>query len=150
MLLLIFLLRVGMGIFFISVGLLKLAHMDEMAEFLTRSDLLPEWCSMPLASLGLAMELCIGACLLLRLSYRGAALWGCAMTAVFFLLYAQAWIRGLELSCNCFGSSHAIVNYPLDTCMRLLLLGAMCILVWDSRQSVSHLWKFNQFDFTDV
>lgn len=150
LLILTFLLRIGLGIFFIITALLKIAHLDETAEFLTRSRLLPEIFSMPLASTGVAMELVVGVCLLLRLAYRGATLWGTVMTGVFTLLYAQAWARGLELSCNCMGSTHAIVNYPLDTCMRLLLLGAMLLLIRDSRMNYSFLWKFRKLDFSDV
>ena len=150
LLLLTFLLRVGLGLFFIITGLLKIGGLDETAEFLTRSRLLPEWCSMPLACTGVAMELVVGVCLLLRVAYRGATLWGSIMTGVFILLYMQAWARGLELSCNCLGSSHEIVNYPLDTGMRMLLFGGMLLLIWDSRQSSSYLWKFRRLDFSDV
>lgn len=150
LLFLTFLLRVGMGVFFLCTGLLKISGLDETAQFLTRSRLLPELFSMPLACTGVAMELVVGACLLLRAAYRGAALWGCVMTGVFLLLYAQAWARGLELSCNCLGATHEIVNYPLDTGMRALLLGAMLILFWDSRQPNALLWKFRRFDFSDV
>ena len=145
-----FLLRVGLGVFFIITALLKVAHLDETAEFLTRSRILPEFFSLPLACTGVAMELVVGVCLTFRVAYRGAALWGCVMTGVFAFLYAQAWARGLELSCNCLGSTHAIVNYPLDTTMRLLLLGAMLLLVRDSRQSAPLLWKFRKLDFSDV
>ena len=150
LLVLTFLLRVGMGIFFLTTGLLKISGLDETAQFLTRSRLLPEFCSMPLACTGVAMELIVGACLLFRAVYRGAALWGCVMTGVFLILYTQAWARGLELSCNCLGASHEIVNYPLDTGMRALLLGAMLILLWDSRQPSALLWKFRRLDFSDV
>lgn len=150
LLVLTFLLRVGMGIFFLTTGLLKISGLDETAQFLTRSRLLPEFCSMPLACTGVAMELIVGACLLFRAAYRGAALWGCVMTGVFLILYTQAWARGLELSCNCLGASHEIVNYPLDTGMRALLLGAMLILLWDSRQPSALLWKFRRLDFSDV
>ena len=150
LLLLTFLLRVGMGAFFLTTGLLKIHGLDETAQFLTRSRLLPEIFSMPLACTGVAMELVVGACLLLRAAYRGAALWGCVMTGVFLLLYAQAWARGLELSCNCLGATHEIINYPLDTGMRALLLGAMLILLWDSRQPSALLWKFRRLDFSDV
>lgn len=150
LLVLTFLLRVGMGIFFLVTGLLKINGLDETAEFLTRSRLLPELCSMPLACIGVAMEIIVGVCLLLRMAYRGAALWGCLMTGVFLLLYAQAWARGLELSCNCLGATHEIVNYPLDTGMRALLLGAMLILLWDSRQPNTLLWRFRRLDFSDI
>ena len=150
LLLLTFILRVGIGIFFLITGLLKIDSLDETADFLTRSNILPEWSSMPLACTGVAMELVVGICLLLRIAYRGAALWGSIMTGVFILLYTQAWIRGLELSCNCMGATHEIVNYPLDTGVRALLLCAMLIIVWDSRHNSTHLWRFRRFDFSDV
>ena len=150
LLLLTFLLRVGIGLFFMVTGLLKISSLNETADFLTRSSIFPECFSMPLACIGVAMELIVGICLLFRLAYRGAALWGCLMTSVFILLYTQAWIRGLELSCNCMGASHEIVNYPLDTAVRVFLLGAMLILIWDSRQSSTYLWKFRRLDFSDV
>ncbi len=133
--LLIALLRLGLGLFFLVTGVMKIGDLGETAQFLLRSDLLlPEWACMPIACIGVAMELVVGICMLLRWHYRGAALWGVVMSAVYLFLYAQAWARGLELSCNCLGSSHDIVDFPLDTGMRLLLLGTMLLIVWDSRR----------------
>ncbi len=129
------LLRVGMGLFFLGTGLQKISGLNETAQFLIRSHLgLPEWLAMPLACTGVAMELIVGACLLGRYHYRGAAVWGVIMCSTFLLLYVQAWARGLSLSCNCLGSSHVIENYPLDTGLRVLLLGALLLILWDSRQ----------------
>lgn len=145
------LLRVGMSVFFLVTGVLKIGDLGQTADFLTRSDLLPEFFSMPLACIGIAMELVVAVCLLLRLSYCGAALWGVVMTGVFLLLYVQAWARGLSLSCNCMGSTHEIVNYPQDTGVRLLLLGAMLLLVWDSRRKrPTAARKVRRLDFTDA
>lgn len=144
------LLRIGMGAFFLCTGFLKLGELDETAQFLTRSQLLPESFSMPLACLGLAMEFVVGACLLLRVQYRGASLWGVAMTGVFLLLYAQGWARGLELSCNCMGSSHLIVNYPLDTGIRMLLLGAMLLLYWDACYRELMARESRRLDFSEL
>lgn len=97
------------------------------------------------------MELVVAVCMIFRLSYRGAAVWGVVMTGVFLLLYAQAWVRGLSLSCNCLGSTHEIVNYPQDTGVRLLLLGAMLLLVWDSRRrALLSTRKPRKLDFTDA
>lgn len=148
--LLLALLRVGMGLFFLFTGIAKIPDMGETAEFLTRSQLLPEWCSLPLACTGIAMELVTGLCLLFRLAYRGAAAWGVIMTSVFLFLYVQAWSRGLELSCNCMGDTHEIVNYPLDTGIRLLLSGAMLLLLWDSRSENSAVWRPRRFDFSEL
>lgn len=147
--LLLFLLRIGFGLFFLTVGLLKITQLSETADFITRSRLLPQAFSLPLACIGVGMELVVGVCLLFRLAYRGATLWGSVMTATFLFLYVQGWIRGLDLTCNCLGSPHSIVNYPTDTGLRVLLLGAMGILLWDSRQPDSGLWKFRKFDFSE-
>jgi uncharacterized membrane protein YphA (DoxX/SURF4 family) len=145
------LLRIGLGVFFLITGIQKIGDLGQTAEFLTRSDLLPEFFSMPLACIGVAMELVVAVCLVFRISYRGAAVWGVVMTAVFLLLYAQAWARGLSLSCNCMGSDHEIVNFPQDTGVRLLLLGAMLLLVWDSRRRDSLASrKPRKFDFSEA
>jgi uncharacterized membrane protein YphA (DoxX/SURF4 family) len=146
---LLLLLRLGLGGFFLLTGLQKLAGMDEMADFLTRSRILPGFFSMPLACIGLAMELVVAVCLLTRRSYRGATVWGVVMCSVFLLLYFQGWMRGLELSCNCLGSSHEITNYPFDTGMRLLLLGAMLLLFWDSRRPAPTFMKLRKYEFED-
>ena len=45
------LLRVGMGLFFLVVGVLKVGQVADTANFILRSNVLPEWCSMPLACL---------------------------------------------------------------------------------------------------
>ncbi len=145
------LLRVGMGLFFLGTGVQKISGLDETAQFLIRSQLfLPEWFAMPLACTGVAMELVVGICLLGRLHYRGAAAWGVIMCSVFLLLYAQAWARGLTLSCNCLGSTHAIDNYPLDTGMRFLLLGAMTLILWDSRQESFSFTISRKLDVPDL
>ena len=125
------LLRIGLGVFFLVTGVLKIGELGETADFLTRSELLPEFFSMPLACIGRALERVVA--------------------GVFLVLYAQAWARGLSLSCNCMGSTHEIVNYPQDTGVRLLLLGAMLLLVWDSRRyGAFSNRKPRSFDFSDA
>lgn len=144
------LLRISMGLFFLTTAVLKVGDLGETADFLTRSRLLPEFCSLPLACTGVAMEMLVGLALVTRRVYQGATLWGMVMCSVFLMLYIQAWARGLELSCNCMGSTHEIVNYPLDTGLRLLLLGGMMLLFWDSARVPSTSYKPKQFDFSDA
>lgn len=142
-------LRLGLGAFFLFTALSKVGSMNEMVDFLTRSRILPAFFSFPLACLGLAMELVVAGCLLTKRQYRGATVWGVVMCATFLLLYFQAWMRGLELSCNCLGSSHEITDYPFDTGMRLLLLGAMLLLFWDSRRPAPTFMKLRKYEFDD-
>ncbi len=145
------LLRIGLGLFFLGTGVQKISGLDETAQFLIRSQLLlPEWLAMPMACTGVAMELVVGACLLGRFLYRGAAVWGLTMCSVFLLLYIQAWARGLTLSCNCLGSTQVIDNYPLDTGMRVLLLGAMMLILWDSRQETFSFGANRRLDVSEL
>lgn len=147
------LLRIGMGLFFLINSVVKLnaKSLWENAQFMTGCDVLPEWCSMPLTCIGMMMELVVGVCLLFRIDYRGITIWGTIMTGVFFVLYAQAWARGLELSCACSGSTHHIENYAMDTGARLLLVGSMLLLLWDSRRSgTKRRRKSPKFDFSDA
>ena len=143
------LLRVGMGLFFLVVGVLKVGQVADTANFILRSNVLPERCSMPLACLGIAMELVVAVCLLLKRHYRGATLWGTVMCGVFVFFYVQGWARGLELSCNCLGTAHEIVNYPADTVLRIMLLGAMLLLYWDAQRSAFALPHGRRFRFPD-
>lgn len=147
---LLMLLRVGLGVFFLYTGAMKVADLATTAQFMTASRLLPEFFSMPIACLGVAMELVVGLCLVLRYQYRGAALWGLVMTAVFVLLYGQAWIRGLDLTCNCMGSEHALDNYALDIGIRLLLLGGMLLLYWEARSNQQQPYVTRKLDFSDL
>lgn len=144
------LLRIGLGGFFLVTGILKVGGLGETADFMTRSRLLPEFFSMPLVCIGVAMELVVAVCLIVRRYYRGAAAWGVVMTSVYLFLYAQAWARGLELSCNCMGTTHEITDYPADTGLRLLLVGAMLLLVWDSRRTTSFMWEVKPLDFSEL
>ena len=125
------LLRIGLGLFFLINSVVKLnaKALWENAQFMTGCDI----------------------CLLMRIDYRGTTIWGTVMTGVFFLLYAQAWARGLDLSCACSGSTHHIDNYAMDTGARLLLVGGMLLLLWDSRRSgMSRRRKSPKFDFSDA
>ncbi len=148
------LLRIGLGAFFIINSITKFTPdaLGDNAAFLTNSRLLPEAFSMPLTCIGIMMELVVGVCLIARIDYRGSALWGTVMAGVFFLLFAQAWARGLELSCACSGSNHQITDYPMETGARLLLLAAMLLLLWDSRRQQSRHKRFKgkTLDFSDA
>lgn len=145
------LLRISLGIFFLYTSVLKIPDLGNTALFLTRSNILPETWSMPLSCIGVAMEFIVGLCLLLRKQYKGAALWACVMSSTFLLLFVQAWMRGLDLSCNCTGSNAVIDNYPIEIGYRLLLFGACLLLCWDATRGQSHTWRITRpLDFSQA
>lgn len=158
-------LRVGIGAFFLLEGLLKVAvlagwglvlrmmgivHVNAMEADLVRFDVLPSWADYPVAGIGLAMEIVVGACLLFRWMYRGAAWLGVLMTSVYVILLSQAWARGLELSCHCFVQEHSISDYPAEIALRLLFLSAMIVLLWDSGRNRQTPWQYKRYDFSEV
>ncbi len=143
-------LRVGLGLFFLYTSLSKVSDLAATADFMTRSRVLPEFFSMPLSCIGVSMEIVVALCLISKSMYRGASLWLVIMCGVFVVLFAQAWIRGLDLSCNCTGSLQAIENYPLEVSSRCILLAAGALLLWDAWRSEPRPWKSRPFDFSDA
>lgn len=143
-------LRIGFGLFFLYTGISKIASLEETAEFLSRCDVLPEWGSFPLACVGVSMELVVSICFLGKWLYRGATLMGTLMAGVFLGLFLQAWIRGLKLSCNCLGDLRPIDDYPWEVLVRALLLAGMLLLAWDSRRARGSLWESRTFDFSEI
>lgn len=144
------LLRLALGVFFLYTASMKVPDLATTAMFLTRSDILPESCSMPLACIGVAMEFVVGFCLLFRAYYFAAAIWAIIMSSTFMILFTQAWLRGLDLSCNCTGSEAIIENYPLEVSYRLLLLGACFILLWDAFRLKNEAKKGKPLDFSEA
>ncbi|MCC6356099.1 MAG: DoxX family protein [Verrucomicrobiae bacterium] len=58
------------------------------------------------------LEIAAGAGLVLKRPYGGAALAAIGMLVVFLFALVQAWARGLDISCGCFGSGPTVANYP--------------------------------------
>lgn len=58
-----------------------------------------------------------------------------ALTGVFIVALSSAWVRGLDISCGCFGRSDMQANYPLLIGRNLLVLAA-CGTIMFLRTSV--------------
>lgn len=64
----------------------------------------------------------------------GAALAVTGLTAIFLGAIVSAWVRGLDISCGCFGKDEVAMNYPsLVTRDALLLAAALAVLAWEWR-----------------
>jgi len=51
------------------------------------------------------LELVVGACLIMGIWRRAAMLIAAPMFLGFFVVQSSAWLRGLSISCGCFGAS---------------------------------------------
>lgn len=75
------------------------------------------------------LEILAGGALLVRRHRRGALIAVSALLGVFLVALAQAWARGLDVRCGCFGASGASGQYAWWIARDLALLGA-CGVCW--------------------
>jgi uncharacterized membrane protein YphA (DoxX/SURF4 family) len=76
------------------------------------------------------LEILAGSALLVRRHHRGALIAVSALLGVFLVALVQAWGRGLDVRCGCFGGSGATGQYAWWIGRDLVLLGA-CAFSWD-------------------
>lgn len=101
-----------LGALFLYAGALKLVHPDALVTDIQSYDLV----SYRVAYLGAyglpALEVVAAFCLFFR-DFRLAATWLLAvLTAVFIIALSTAWVRGIDITCGCFGESETKANYP--------------------------------------
>ncbi len=150
LILLAYLLRLALGLFFLYTGISKLWQIQQTAQTLTQADILPLSFSLPLAYIGIAMEIIVGFCFTFRWAYKAASIWAVVMTACFLGIFVQSWIRDIELYCNCFAMNTQVNSYPLEVGLRLLLFGATISLLWDAFRPSSKKKFRRPLDFSDI
>jgi len=106
----VLLLRLVLGAIFVIAGASKVGHADMFAAQIAGFRLLPQVVIAPLA-LGLPfLELLLGGYLILGLFTRTAAWIGAVLLFVFDVAIASAVVRGMSVSCGCFGPNDATVT----------------------------------------
>jgi putative oxidoreductase len=126
-------LRIGLGVLFVVAGAVKWADPTAFAQEIANYQLLPGLAP-HLAVLLPAIEITAGAVLL-----AGPLVWRRAAAAALFLVTAAftvavtaAVLRGLDISCGCFGGDSAKVTW-LTVLRNLALLAAAAYLAWSWR-----------------
>ena len=64
---------------------------------------------------------------------RGSAVLLAGSVAVFTVAIIIAWIRGLDISCGCFGGTGEI-NYPVKVAQNVVLIAAGCFFWWKAER----------------
>lgn len=124
----LFVFRLIVGGVFIWSGMLKILHPLDFAQNVAAYELFPKWMCL---LVGLALpwvETAAGVLLVLGLLRRAAALIAAGLLAGFIILVAVTMIRGLNLTCGCFGSFSGKVGWPLLIQDILLLYLSLNIL----------------------
>ena len=97
--------RVGLGALFVYAGAMKLCDVAAFANLLSRFEMLPD-ISLPFFSVAIPLAECvIGSFLAFSRWMRLSAFAVSAMLVVFIVALAQAAVRGLDVSCGCFGGA---------------------------------------------
>ena len=105
--------RFSMGVMWIIAGATKLGNRVYMTQIIEAYEIFtPEWSGYLAVLIG-PLEIAGGLFLILGLFLRQASQVGIFVLILFIIGIAQAWMRGLEISCGCFGEK-VIENYPLE------------------------------------
>jgi putative oxidoreductase len=84
------------------------------------------------------LEVFCGACVLLGVFDRGALAILCGALFTFALAITSAWVRGLDISCGCFGESTPVSDYRITILQRLGFLAVgITLLIFTLRETSS-------------
>ncbi len=124
-------LRLVLGGVFVYAGVVKIYDPAGFLADIESYRLLPYFAAVATALYLPWLEVVAGAALWIRRAYRGSLAILLVLTFLFGVFITSAWIRGLDISCGCFGvTDTSEANYPwLLTRDVLILLGLAC-LVW--------------------
>jgi len=130
---------------FIVAGFSKLANLHVFAEDIMHFRIIPDEWSIIVASCLPYLEIMIGAAVFFKPIRLSASLMMCGLMFLFTLIVASALVRGLDVSCGCFGKT--LEEYAGSGLMALIrdlvLLSACTGLLWlmlkDEVRNISEL-----------
>ncbi len=112
--------RVGLGGLFAYAGAMKLCDVSSFAGLLSRYEMLPDF-SLSIFAVAIPLAECvIGSFLVFSRWVRLSAAAVSAMLVVFIIALFQAALRGLDVSCGCFGGTSS--SGPLPAILRDMIL----------------------------
>ena len=112
---------------------LSLAHPAEFASDIDNFKVLPWPVSVALAFYLPWLEILCALGLVFRLSYRGALSILIALIAVFTLAIIAAKVRGLDITCGCFGHASQHWSFSSHLATNLAILAALLSLAFANR-----------------
>ena len=129
--------RLVPGGVWIWAGLLKLPHPDESVLAVRAYQLLPGDTATTVGHLLPVLEIVVGACLVLGLLTRGAAVVSGLLFIAFIVGIVSVWARGISIDCGCFGGGgydpDAMSKYPWEIARDAGLLALSAYVVWQGR-----------------
>ena len=123
--------RLTLAIIFFYAGVEKIFHPQEFAVAIYNYQLLPDCIINMLAAVLPWLEVMIAVSLVIGIYARGAAL----ISALLFLIFATALtinlVRGLDISCGCFGASSGNISWLYLARDLSLFCMSVFVLIYD-------------------
>jgi uncharacterized membrane protein YphA (DoxX/SURF4 family) len=123
---------------FIYAGVLKVLDPVQFANDIDNYKILPWPISVALAFYLPWLEIFCGFALVVRFLYRGALSILTALILTFTLATVAAKVRGLDITCGCFGHASQNWSFPAHLATNLGILAALLVL-WVSDRSLKPL-----------
>ena len=123
--------RLILAIIFFYAGIGKITDPGEFAVAIYNYQLLPDFFVNALAVILPWLEIVIATCLVTGLYVRGAALISSALFLTFATALTISLVRGLDISCGCFGTASGNINwFYLGRDLSLLAI-SIFVLIYD-------------------
>jgi putative oxidoreductase len=116
------------GAIFIYAGAIKVLDPVQFANDIDNYKILPWTIAVGLAFYLPWLEIFCGLALILRRLYLGGLSILTALVAVFLVATVAAKVRGLDITCGCFGRASQNWNFPAHLALDLAILGALLAL----------------------
>jgi putative oxidoreductase len=116
------------GGIFIYAGAIKVLDPVQFANDIDNYKILPWTVAVGLAFYFPWLEILCGLALILRRLYLGGLSILIALVAVFLVATIAAKVRGLDITCGCFGHVSQNWNFPAHLALDLAILGALLLL----------------------
>jgi putative oxidoreductase len=113
---------------FIYAGVIKAFDPVQFAHDIDNYKILPWTTSVVLAFYLPWLEICSGLALIVRRLYLGGLSILTGLVAVFLAATIAAKVRGLDITCGCFGHASQNWNFPAHLAVDLAILGALLVL----------------------
>ena len=127
-------LRILLGVVFCYAGTAKALNPGQFAIDIDHYRLLPYFALAPLALYLPWLEIVSGAGIIIGPARRGALLVLLALNIVFTLVIGSALVRGLDITCGCFGAVFSL-SLPMSLARNLLLGAANLWLLYEEQET---------------
>ena len=132
---------VVVGGIFIYAGAIKVLDPVRFANDIDNYKILPWTVGVGLAFYLPWLEIFCGLALIVRRLYLGGLSILTALISVFLVATIAAKVRGLDITCGCFGHASQHWNFSAHLTLDLLLLGALIILLLRSGRDFRSAWQ---------